>query len=204
MARQVDLISTSSGSHYLEIGMNSNELASFSMILWITKYGTRAVDWLQSLSLGWVSFMGGDVYVQNATEDIDGNAVPRNFFFGEQKYSEVGIVANENPNIIKLLDSIGISSDGKWSIESVTIPPTLNYPSGMESKIPKERFKKRDGMWQSEFLRNGKTTTGTVSAVDMIKGEPLRGESAYLVLRNTDTAEVKLFRVNLLMTSNRG
>jgi hypothetical protein len=115
----------------------------------------------------------------------------------------VGVVANQEPNLVKLLDSIGIYTDGKWSVESITIPKTLNYPNGQYSIIPKERFKHREGVYQSEFLRNMKTTSGTVSFIEAIKGEPLRGNSAYLVLRNTDTSQVKLYKVDLLMSSSR-
>jgi hypothetical protein len=198
MARQVDLISTTNGIHYIEVGLDSDSLASFQWQLWVTKYGKRAVDFLQSLSLGFVSFMGGDLWVHNS-DDVD-----RCNLFGEAKNCEVGVVANEQPNIVKLLDSIGIHSDGRWEVVSVTIPKTLNHPNGMYSVIPKERFKKREGVWQSEFLRNMKTTSGTASVIEAIKGEPLRGRSAYILLRNTDTSQVKLFKTDIRMSGSRG
>jgi hypothetical protein len=197
MSRQVDIISGSEGEHYLVFGWNQSELASFSLQMWITHYGQRAIDWAQALSQGFCTFMGGDIWEHN-----DPNT-PRATLFGEHKDVKVGIIANQDANVIKLLDSIGVHSDGKWEVESVTIPKTLNYPNGMESKIPKERFKKRDGVWQSEFLRNMKTSSGTISAVEAIKGEPLKGYSAYLVLKNTDTSETKLFKVDLNMTKSR-
>ena len=195
--RQIDLVATQKGIHYLLFGLNANEFSTFSIKCWVTHYGYRAVDWLQSLSLGFVSFMGGDIYVHNSEN------VPRNNFFGEQKKSSVGIVANEKADIIKLLDSIGIHSDGEWSVKSVTIPKTLNYPNGMESKIPKGRFLKRDGVWQAAFLRNMKTSSGTVSLIEAIRGESLKGYSAYIELENDDTTEVKLFKVDLNMTKSR-
>jgi hypothetical protein len=197
MSRQIDLIATTNGIHYILFGWDSNELASFSVKYWITHYGERAIDWVQALSLGFVSFMGGDVWKHNDT------TVPRNNLFGEQKDSKVGIVANQDANIVKLLDSIGIHSDGKWEVESITIPKTLNQPNGMFSKLPKERFQKREGIWQAELLRNMKSTSGSQSVIDAIKGETLRGYSAYLVLKNTDTTETKLFKVDLRMTGNR-
>jgi hypothetical protein len=197
MAREIDLIASQSGIDHLEFGFNANELSTFSIKMWLTHYGARAIDWLQSLSLGFVSFLGGDIYLHNS------NNVPRNYLFGQQRNSEVGIVANQNANIVKLLDSIGIHSDGQWEVESVTIPSTLNYPSGMFSKIPKGRFKKRDGIWQAEFLRNMKTSSGTASVIEAIKGEPLKGYAAYIVLKNTDTTETKLFKVDLNMTKMR-
>jgi hypothetical protein len=197
MARIIELVASSDGEKFLLFGFNASELATFSIQLYITKYGQRAIDFMQSLSLGMASFMGGDIWVHNS------NDVPRCNLYGEQKYSEVGVVANQEPNLVKLLDSIGIYTDGKWSVESVTIPKTLNYPNGQYSMIPKERFKRREGVWQSEFLRNGKTSSGTINVIEYIKGESLRGGSAYLVLRNTDTSQVKLYKVDLLMSGSR-
>jgi hypothetical protein len=197
MARLVEIISTSFGYHKFCVGMDDDEINSFYLKAWITHYGARAVDMLQSLSLGFCSFLGGDLWLHNSHD------VPRTNLFGEQRYSEVGIVANQDANVIKILDSIGIHSDGEWSVESLTIPKTLNQPNGMYSKLPKERFKKREGIWQAEFLRNMKTTSGTASVIEAIKGESLRGNSAYLVLRNTNTDQVKLYKVDIRMTSSR-
>jgi hypothetical protein len=164
---------------------------------WITHSGKRAVDMLQALSLGFCSFIGGDIWVHNS------NTALRDNLFGEQRVTKVGIVANEQPDIIKLLDSIGIHSDGEWEIESLTIPKTLNFPNGMYSRLPKERFKKRDGVLSAEFLRNMKTSSNTISAIEAIRGETLRGNAAYLILKNTSTEQVKLFKVQINMTTNR-
>ena len=197
MSRQVDILSTSTGAHYILFGWNQSELASFSLKMWVTHYQERAVDWVQALSQGFCSFMGGDVWEHN-----DPN-VPRATLFGERKDVIVGVVANQDASFIKLLDSIGIYSDGQWEVTSVTIPKTLNYPNGMESKIPKGRFLKRDSIWQAEFLRNMKTSGSTLSIIEAIKGEPLRGNSAYIELKNDDTHEVKLLKVDIRMTKNR-
>lgn len=195
--RQIEIISTSDGRHKVCFGVDSNELIGFYMKIWITHYGRRAIDMLQSMSLGFCSFMGGDLWVHNS------NDVPRANLFGEQRYSEVGIVVNEQPNAVKLLDSIGIHSDGQWEIVSLTIPKTVNTPNGQYSKIPKEKFKRREGVLQAEFLRNMKTTSDVAKAIEAISGERLRGQSAYLVLRNTDTTQVKLFEVKCNMTHSR-
>jgi hypothetical protein len=141
--------------------------------------------------------MGGDLYVHNS------DLVPRANLYGEQRDVKVGVVANQDSNLVKILDSIGIHSDGKWEVESLTIPHSLNNPDGMFSRIPKERFKKRESIWQAEFLRNMKTSSGNLSAIEAVKGESLRGESAYLILKNTDTTETKLFKIDINMTKNR-
>ena len=196
---QIDLISQSSGSHYLLFGMDSTSLSSFELQIWITKYGKRAVDWLQSLSLGWISFMGGDLWVMNQPESV----VDRCNFFGEKKDMVVGVVANENPNMIKVMDSIGIHTDSEWEVESVTIPKTLNYPNGMSSRIPINRFKRREGIFRAEFLRNMKTSGDAEIVLDLMRGEPLRGYAAFIVIKNTSTSQVKLFKVDFNMTTSK-
>ncbi len=196
---QIDLVSISSGEHYLEFGMDSNQITHFEIMLWVTKYGKRAIDWCQSLSLGFCTFMGGDLWLANQPESI----VNRATFFGEKKDVYIGAVANEQPNMIKLLDSIGIHTDGEWEITSVTIPKTLNHPNGMTSRIPKQWFKRREGLWRAEFLRNMKSTSSTESVLDLLRGEPLRGNAAYVLLKNTQTSQVRLYKIDVGMTLSK-
>jgi len=195
----IDLVSVSSGSHYLQFGCDSNTNVYFELQIWITKFGTRAVDWLQNLSLGFISFMEGDVWIHNQPESI----VDRCNFFGEQKLCKVGVVANQEPNLVKFLDSIGLHTDGEWEVESVTIPKTLNYPHGMSSKIPKGKFKRREGILRAEFLRNMKTTSGTDSVLQLMKGEALHGYAAYILMKNTSTTQVKLYKLDINMTTSK-
>jgi hypothetical protein len=198
MARQLSLTSTSDGAHRLCFGLNDNETSNFNVQLWITHFGARAIDWIQSLSLGFVSFMGGDLYVHNDPDQDRLN------LFGEAKDCIVEVVANAEPNMVKILDSIGIHTNAEWDVESVTLPITLNYPFGQYSRIPKERFRKREGLFQSEFLRNARTISTTeVSINKMISGESLRGESALIRLKNSSTSEVRLFEVVINLTKGR-
>jgi hypothetical protein len=196
---QIDLIAIQQGEHYLLFGVDANQSTSFGIQLWITKLGVRAMDWVQSLSLGWISFMGGDVWVANQPESI----VPRCNFFGEQKVSYVGVVANDPPNVKKLLDSIGIYTDSEWEIESVTIPKNLNTPHGMSSKIPKNWFKRREGFLRAEFLRNMKTTSSTDSVLDLLRGEELQGNAAYILMKNVSTTQYKLYKLEINMTASK-
>ena len=143
--------------------------------------------------------MGGDLWVQNQPESI----VDRCNFFGEKKDMIVGVVANENPNMIKVLDSIGIHTDSEWEITSITIPKTLNYPHGMKSRIPTNRFKRREGIFRAEFLRNMNTTSDTDKVLELMSGEELRGQAAYVIMKNTSTSQVKLFKVDFNMTTSK-
>lgn len=202
MATFFELTALTSGTKYLEFGMDSDNLFSFAIQYYVTHYGKRAIDWMQSKGLGFVSFMGGELWLHNSDD------VNRCNFFGEQKDFKVGIVANQDANRLKVLDSIAIHSEfeyptdreSKWEVESVTIPSSLNYPNGMYSKIPSNRFKKREGILKAEFLRNMKTNSATANALDALRGEELRGNDALIVLKNSSTGQVKLFKVNVNMT----
>jgi len=196
---EIKLIATSYGSHYLLAGMDSNALSSFQWQIWITKHGRQAIDWCQNLSLGFCTFLRGDLWIHNQPESI----VDRCNFFSEKKDYVVGVVANENPNNIKVLDSIGIHTDGEWSVESVTIPKTLNYPNGMSSRIPTSRFKRREGIFRAEFLRNMNTTSATDSVLELMSGEPLRGQAAYCIMKNTSTNQTKLFKIDFNFSTSK-
>lgn len=197
MAREIQIMSTSSSSKYLLFGFSASELATFSIQMWIEKTGVRAVDWLQSMSLSFMSFMGGNVYLHNS------NDVPRCTLFGEKKDCKVGVVFNEGGGKKKILDSIAIGTDSEWQVESLIIPPDKNYPAGMSSVIPKSFFKKREGGLYSEFLRNMKTTSSTVKAIEALSGEQLRCSNAYLVLKNTAADKVQLWEIIINATSSR-
>jgi hypothetical protein len=66
MAREIELISETEGVHYLLFGLNSNELSSFAIQMWLTKFGKRGIDWAQSMGMGFITFMGGDLWVHNS------------------------------------------------------------------------------------------------------------------------------------------
>ena len=197
MARQIDLTALHEGAHYLVLGYNTAEDASFNIQVWLTRYGKRMTDVCQAMSLNFISFMGGDLWIHN-----DDNTDRCNLF-GEKRDCIVGVVTNEQPMTIKLLDSVDIHSNDRWEITSITIPATLNHPNGMESKLPLDHFKKRNGVWQGHFLRNFKSTSSTASVLDGIRGEELKGSVALLTLKNTSNDQVSLFKVSVYETAAR-
>ena len=197
MAVQIDIISQSDGIHYLEMGVDANTTGGWAIQMWITHYGEHIIDWAQSVGMGFITFMGNELWVHNSDE------VDRCNLYGEQKDCIVGIIINEQSNKIKLYDALGIYSNDEWEVTSITIPATLNYPNGMQSRIPAERFTARDGIWRAEFLRNAYTTDGTENVLDLLRGEPLRGNACYMLLKNTSTEQVKLFKVEVAQTVSR-
>ena len=199
--REIQLVSATSGIHYLLFGLDTGEVATFAIQMWLEKRGARAVEWLQGLNMGFVSFLGADIWIHNS------NDADRCSYYGERKECKVGVVANENPTVVKTLDSLEIHSDHEWEVTSVYIPPSVNNPDGMSSKIPKGKFKKREGVLYAEFLRNMKSSgaddTTATAIIDALGGETLRGQIGYLVMTNTDTDQVKLFKLGVNMTSSK-
>ena len=197
MAREILLVSATSDTHYLLFGLDDSSLSSFSIQLWVEKTGHRMIDWTQAMSLNFITFMGSDLYVHND------DTVDRCYLFGEKKDCIVGVVSNEEGNRIKLFDALGVHTDHEWEITDIYVSPSLNYPDGMYSKIPAERFKKRGMIWRAEFLRNMYSSSGTASVIDAINGEPLRGYEIYMLLKNTDDDQVKLFGVTVEMAKSK-
>lgn len=197
MAREVQIVSSTTGSHFLLFGLDSDSLSSFYLQLWITKYGVRMTDWVQSMGLNWISFMNSDVWVHND------ETVSRCKLYGEQRDCIIGIVSNKDPLKIKLYDSLELHTDQEWEVMEITIPASLNTPDGMYSKIPKQRFKKRQGTLRAEFLRNMKTKNSTASVINALSGEVLQGHSIYLKMRNTSTSQVRLFKCMVNTTKTR-
>jgi hypothetical protein len=191
------LVSATDGAHYVDFGLDATEESSFGVRMWLRKTGQRLFDWMQSRGIGFISFMGDEIWKHNS-DDVD-----RCSFYGEKKDFVVGLVFNEQGGDIKLMDSMGIHSDGTWVVDSIEIPATQNYPNGMYSKIPAGKFVHREGVLQAEFLRNMKTSSITAKPLEALSGEPLRGYAAYMVLRNTSTERVALFRVDINATTGR-
>jgi hypothetical protein len=197
MVREIEISPAIDGTFYVQFGFDAGATSSFGVRMYIERTGQRLYDWMQGFGIGWISFMGEEIWKHNSDN------VPRCNFFGEQKDMVVGLVFNKDAGVIKILDSMEIHSDGEWVVDSIELPATLNYPDGMYSKIPQGKFRNREGVLYAEFLRNMKTKGGTISAIQALKGEPLRGDAAYMVLRNTSTDEVSLFKVRINATSGR-
>jgi hypothetical protein len=143
------------------------------------------------MGLNFITFLGGDIWIHN-DESVD-----RCNLFDEKRDCIVGVVSNEQPLKIKLYDSLGVWSNDEWEVTSITIPATMNYPDGMSSRIPTAHFKKRSGVWRAKFLRNLKSSSGTESVLDAVSGEALRGQVAYMTLKNTSNDQVSLFKVEV-------
>ena len=195
--REIQMIAEDDSTYFLLLGLDAEEMSSFGLMTYIEHKNKRAIDFISATSLGYCTYIGGDLYKHNSDE------VDRLELFGERKEAKIGVVANQEPRLMKVLDSIMLDTNGKWCVESVIIPPNMNYPNGQESRIPAEMFIKREGIYQAEFLRNMKTKGSTAQSLLALTGEPLRGNDALITLKCTETNRVSLFRVTCNMTASR-
>ena len=138
------------------------------------------------------SFLVGEMYRHNDT------SVNRATFYGLKHDVLVDFIVNEVANEVKVFSSIAIHTDGEWTVDDLEIPENNNYPNGMVSKIPSTEWKKREGKYEAHFLRNMKTSSASSTALDLRNGEPLRGETMYVKLKNTSTSKVRLFKVDII------
>jgi hypothetical protein len=147
-------------------------------------------------SMKLVSYIGEDVYLHNSN-------TTRGNFWGSQYDAIVEVIANESPNIKKTLETIALHSNKPWNCNYVAIDTDDTYESGMMSKIPEARFKLREGIYCSDYLRNMKTYSSSASTLDLVRGESLRGYYARHRLINDDTTEVTLFKVDVMGNVSR-
>lgn len=137
------------------------------------------------------SFLDGVLYKHNDTSAEVAT------FYGTKHDVLVDFVMNDRANLVKLLNSIILHTDGEWTVDDLEIPASLNYPNGMVSKIPSTEWEKREGKYQSHFLRNMKTRSGSATALDLRQGEELRGNVVYIRLKNTQVSRKRIFKVDI-------
>lgn len=144
-----------------------------------------------------VSFKSGELWRHNVGDDDSYNN-----FYGEQFTSRIRSLFNEAPGKVKVLRAISIESDYAWSVREVVIPPNQKYPQGMVSRIKKGKFKNKEGVYYSEFLKDLNTPNAASQIEALVNGRDLRGKVAEIELENDDTHLVVLFAYNVLHSAS--
>jgi len=158
---------------------------------------STTIEWLGGGGDKMVGYDGEDVYLHGDT------TVNRNYLYDTQRNSIVDVVGVEAPNVIKSFDSMAIHSNKPWDVTDITIPATATYPNGMQSKIPETRFKRREGVYYSDYLRNMFSSSSTALTLDLMRGDQLRGYTITNRLENDDTSEVNLFKVDINSSASK-
>jgi hypothetical protein len=105
----------------------------------------------------------------------------------------------ELTNIIKLYNYIRIHSNNQWKIEADDAIVTIGNDSynEMSSKILSGNWHLEEGVYGAPFLRDMKTTSGSIKLHDLYTGDELRGYTLIIEMTNDATDITKLFKVEL-------
>jgi hypothetical protein len=142
-----------------------------------------------------ISFKDGELYKHNS------DSVNRNYFYGSQYSSEIHLVSNVNPQVLKSWDTIEVASNKLWTLaenDSIVIDSSTRYSGGMQSKILSVDWEEYEEVFRAAF--NYDLLTGdnaTANAYYLHNGRELRGRNMLLKLKNTDTSEVNLVLVTV-------
>ena len=191
---------------YTTTGTKTFTLTTASNTLQIYRQGTATCDIaIDSLSVlpydmyadnmmryktDFFMFNDGALYQQNDT------SADRATVFGKKHDVIMDFVINNQANVIKVFNSLGIHTTGDWDITDIEIESDSNHPNGMYSKIPQAYFEQREGIHMADFLRNMYTTSGTASNTELFEGDNLRGRTMYVKMENTETDEVKVVKID--------
>lgn len=115
--------------------------------------------------------------------------------YGEAKIATISVWSVAHPNKTKVYDSVAIHTNAAGWYGSVFIPPSLSYPSGMESRLFAANFVRRENALYTEYMYNGLSAGSTFSMRGLYNGESLRG---YVIENRLSIATAaRLFKVDI-------
>lgn len=152
-----------------------------------------------------VTFMHGKVYVHN---DADEN---RCTFYDIKYRQRVKFVANINPGTNKSFRYIQIGcatpmDDTMWeALEdgSIYIAPNDMYPLGQWSRLRKERFELKEGLYYAPFMMNSRTNRNFDTIQDLFNGDRLVGRWIQIDLSNASDNDSALEFVKVISDVSR-
>ncbi|MFO7880955.1 MAG: hypothetical protein R6U52_00260 [Kosmotogaceae bacterium] len=153
------------------------------------KYG-----WGENMLL---SSNGSKLWLHNS-DDVD-----RLSLYGSASSLVIEIVSNEAANVIKVFEGLRLHSSAKMTIDPITIPST-DTSSGreMRSKLTETLLKERGGVYESELLKNMRTTSNSDKINELFVGDEMRGFTCQLRLISSETEKFELFKIDIISTKS--
>mgnify|MGYP003642203111 CR=1 FL=1 len=173
-------IPTNFNSETILYGTRNNRWSSFQ---------SYVGDYIVSNALTLISYKDGAMYVHNDS------AAPRCNFYGVQYGSKIKFVVNNNPEMVKTFDWMGVNSNKIWTSPNdtdITTPANANYSTGMASRLLEGRFRPKEGVFYADYARDLNTPNVTNP---IMNGQRLRGTYLIQQIENNDTVRVNLFSV---------
>jgi len=138
---------------------------------------------------------GNELYVENSAN------VPRCQFYGVKYPRRFRVYVNIDPTMVKTFYSMSIfTNKNGWSAPNINIDPTATYPSGMLSRLKQGKFKYKEGVGYTEFMRNMITKNNVEKPILLMNGDQLRGEVMSILLEESNDEETNLYEVDINFT----
>ena len=159
---------------------------------WVTYY-SYIPEFMHKFLNSFFTFKNGRLWEHNVNE-------VRNNFYGEQFTSKIVFYCNLNPTEVKTYFSMRQKSNKVWSVPDIEIPARYGKPEGQKSRLKKGRFKSLQGDWFADFLKDLRDPRFTTELDALMKGADLQGNYMKITLENSDTTEVKLASVDIVVS----
>ena len=159
------------------------------------------VIWAESLFSILLSTDGWQVYKHNSGNELE--------FYGTQYASEFTFVFNDQGQLIKRLLAIGLKTDSEWAVTNISIPKSVNYPSGMTSEIPAIAFEAKEEYLWAAYLNDKSNIVPEIPDLDteakaLINGRNLLGSSAeHTLVCQTPESPVTMRSIHIVSTLQR-
>lgn len=150
---------------------------------WVSFYGYYPEFYGPLMGKYNLSFIDGETYL-----DFNGSTYENAIVY---------VHSNQQPNEIKVFESIAINSTEQWyPDEDGDIEVTL--PIQKLSRLKPGKFRLQEGEYRSEFLRDMLSGYSTVQENNLFNGWALRGYSIKVILRyeGTDKAVLRLVKID--------
>lgn len=136
-----------------------------------------------------LSFVGGAAWLH------DTNSL-RNNFYGVQYNSQIEVINNVPQLANKIFRHARVQGSKQWYFPQIITTPNASYPTGMNSRLAKNRFSLKEGDWWADFLRDindpNPIFVGQPTVEPLFKGRRLRGTGLIITLENDSVDEATL------------
>lgn len=153
-------------------------------------YWSYSPDLMARFLDGYYTWKDGQLWKHNANE-------VRNNFYGEQYPSIIKFFVNISPTQIKDFYSVRLKSNKVWVATEIRIPPREGKSNGQLSRLKKGRFKRLQGDWFADFMRDMLDPRFLNEVDALVGGALLQGNWMEITLENNDEGEVRMMSVDV-------
>ncbi len=171
-----------SGPEPEEVILNEAETLAYDIDLnsWTSFFSFHPED-MQKLNTRFVTFLQGQLYVHPINP-------AHNNFYGQQYTSQVKLVFNPHPSLVKVYKAISIEANVLW------LPIELTTPEGQRSSLQPSDFEKLEDIFYASILCDENTPN---VANPVTQGDVMRSAAMSVLLENDNTDQAVLYFVNV-------